>query len=371
MISRREFLKAACIFGGGIVSGSFLTSCDAEAKKKKRVKEAYFYTQRGDNVVQCHLCPFECVLKDREVGHCRVRQNRGGKLYTLVYGKPVAIHIDPIEKKPFYHFLPGRQAFSIATVGCNLRCLFCQNWEISQATPNSVPFYNAPPSVVVKKTIQNKVPIIAYTYTEPIVFSEYMIDTSKIARKRGLKCVMVSAGFIRKKPLKTICSTLDGIKIDLKAFSDEFYRKLVGGRLKPVLEALLEIKKRGVWLEIVNLVIPGKNDSPKEIKKLALWVKKYLGKDVPVHFTRFIPMYKLRNVPPTPVKILTRCREIAMSCGLHYVYVGNVLGHPGSNTYCPKCGKPVIKREGYWVDASGISNGKCVYCHFSIAGVWK
>jgi len=373
MLSRREFIEKTTTgaLGFALMGTAFYTGCKSNAEPGVNLKEAMFYDKLNNKAVQCKLCPRKCKLVDGQVGVCRARKNIGGKLYSLVYGKPVAVHVDPIEKKPFYHFLPGVRAYSLATVGCNLRCVFCQNWEISQASPGDVPEYKGLPETIVKKAKSGKIPVIACTYTEPIIFSEYMKDIAILGNKNKIRTVMISAGFINTGPLKEICKVLSGIKIDLKSISDRFYRDLTGGRLKPVLNTLMTIKKQGVWLEIVNLVIPGKNDSPKEIRKMCSWIKKNLGDDVPLHFTRFIPMYKLKNIPPTPEKTLEKARKIGIDEGLKYVYVGNIPGHPGNHTYCPKCGEILIKRLGYFVREVNFKNGKCKKCGTSIPGVWK
>lgn len=360
-----------CALGFAALGTTFCGGCSSTAESRVTPKEALFYRKLDNKAVQCLLCPWKCKLTDGATGECRVRKNIGGKLYSLVYGKPVAIHVDPIEKKPLYHFLPGVKAYSLATAGCNLHCVFCQNWEISQASPGDVPEFKGPPETIVKNARSRKIPVIACTYTEPVVFSEYTRDIAILGNKNNIKTVMISAGFINTNPLKELCKVLSGIKIDLKAFSDSFYRDMTGGRLKPVLNTLMTIKKQGVWLEIVNLVIPGKNDSPKEIKKMCVWIKRNLGDDTPIHFTRFIPMYKLKNVPPTPEKTLENARKIGINEGLKYVYVGNMPGHPGNNTYCPKCGKLLIKRMGYSMRKVNFKNGKCKKCGTRISGVWK
>jgi len=359
-----------CIAGVSL-AGTGLTGCSIKAEASAAPVEASYYKKLTDKSVMCLLCPNKCRLPAGAAGACRVRKNMAGKLYSLVYGRPVTIHDDPIEKKPFYHFLPGTRALSLATVGCNLRCSFCQNWEISQASPGDIPSYDGPPDKIVAKARSTGSPTIACTYTEPIVFFEYTRDIAKKASGKNIRTVMISAGFINEKPLRDLCRVLSGIKIDLKAFTDSFYKELTGGGLRPVLETLLTIKKAGVWLEIVNLVIPGKNDSPNEIRKMCAWIKKYLGSEVPVHFTRFIPLYKLKNIPPTPQKTLEKARRIGLNAGLKYVYVGNLPGHPGNHTYCPKCGKIVIKRLGYSVRKANLKDGKCRFCGARIAGVWK
>lgn len=296
--------------------------------------------------------------------------NVNGELKSLVYGRPVAIHTDPIEKKPFYHYLPGAAAFSLATVGCPLSCRFCQNWEISQAAPEDHPVPYTPPDAIVRMAQKNKAPVIAFTYNEPTVFTEYMVDIAREAKKRGIRSVLVTCGFMNEAPLAELCSCLDAIKVDLKGFSEDFYREVCGAELNPVLKTIKYIGKRKIHLEIVNLVVPTLNDSEEMLRKLADWLYREVGPDVPLHFTRFHPDYRLLNLPPTPVEVLERAREIAMERGLRYVYVGNVPDHPGNSTYCPKCGKMVISRTGFFVKKINLKNGKCAFCNSKIAGVW-
>ena len=333
--------------------------------------EAKYWREMEDKYVQCELCPNLCVIPNLGRGRCGVRINIEGKLYSLVYGKPVAVHIDPIEKKPLSHFLPGTAVFSIATAGCNLGCIFCQNWQISQVKPEDADHYNLSPEEIVTVIKKNKLPSIAYTYTEPTVFYEYMLATAKLAKKAGIKNVMHSCGYINPKPLKELLQYMDAANIDLKGFSEEYYQEMSFGRLEPVLTSLKTIKQEGVWLEITNLIIPGKNDDPKMIRDMCKWIKNELGTDVPLYFGAFHPNYKLKNVPPTPVKTLEMAHKIAKEEGLKYVYIGNVYGHFGEDTYCPKCGKTVIKREGYKIVENDLVDGKCKFCGEEIAGVWK
>ena len=296
--------------------------------------------------------------------------NKDGVLFSLVYGKPCAVHVDPIEKKPFYHFLPSTTAFSLATAGCVLSCKFCQNWQISQAGPEDTDTYDLPPDSVVRQAIFYKCRSISYTYTEPTVFYEYMYDTALIARKYTIKNTMHSCGYMKEKPLRTLSKYMDAANIDLKAFTEDFYGKICGGSLKPVLNSLVVLKEEGVWLEITNLVIPTLNDDMKNIKEMCRWILKNLGPDVPVHFSRFYPSYKLTNLPPTPLETLTEARKAAMDAGLKFVYIGNIR-HEGESTFCPKCRKMLIERVGYFVKLNNISNGKCRFCGTSIAGVWS
>ena len=292
----------------------------------------------GESILKCLLCAQGCIIKENERGKCRARINLNGELKSLVYGRPIAIHIDPIEKKPFYHFLPGKEAYSLATAGCPLSCQFCQNWELSQAKPEDFQVSFVSPERIVGDTQKHDAPIIAFTYNEPTVFTEYLTDIARLAKKKNLRSVLISCGFMNEEPLKEMCEVLDAIKIDLKGFSEEFYRKVSSAELKPVLRSIKQISKANTHLEIVNLVVPTLNDSEKMLNDLADWIIGEIGPDVPIHFTRFHPDYKLLNLPPTSISTLEHAREIAMSKGIHYAFVGNVPGHPGNCTYCPKCG---------------------------------
>jgi len=319
--------------------------------------------------VQCQLCPTECILAEYQVGDCRVRINKGGELYSLVYGKPCAVHIDPIEKKPFSHILPATTAFSIATVGCTLSCKFCQNWQISQAKPENERFYNLPPERVVAEALRSGCRSIAYTYTEPTVFYEYMYDTSVLALEKGLLNTYITCGYISQKPLKELAKVLHGANVDLKGFTEDYYKRICGGKLKPVLDSLVTLKEYGVWVEVTNLIVPTLNDNTKEITEMCKWLVKNLGPDTPIHFSRFHPDYKLKNLPKTPLNTLTRARDIAQDAGLRYVYVGNI-GHEGNNTYCYSCSELLIERQGYYVMQNHVVGGKCKFCGVNIAGVW-
>jgi pyruvate formate lyase activating enzyme len=274
--------------------------------------------------VQCQMCPNECVLENGQHSRCRARMNKDGRLYSLVYGKPCAVHVYPIEKNPFFHFLPGTTAFSIATAGCVLSCKFCQNWQISQAKPEDTDTYDLPPDKVVGQAISHKCKSVTYTYTEPTVFYEYMYDTAVIAGKQCLKNTMHSCGYIKEMPLRKLSKHMDAADIDLKAFTEDFYARICNGSLKPVLNSLVVLKEEGVWLEITNLVIPTLNDDLKNIREMCRWIVKNLGADVPIHFSRFFPNYKLTNLPPTPVETLTDARKTAMDAGLKFVYIGNI-----------------------------------------------
>ena len=413
MLSRRDLLKAAwhyvpCMAGfslfpalvqavpgwGGNAPGLAWAE-DYEAELARTAPRARFWTtpamagkscstchlpeekrtgatwRHRENFVKCLLCAQGCVIREGERGRCRARMNVKGELRSLVYGRPITIHIDPIEKKPFYHFLPGSDAFSLATAGCPLHCKFCQNWEISQIKPEDQPVAYVPPDKIVRGALERQSPVIAFTYNEPTVFTEYFLDIARLAKRDGRRSALISCGFMNEAPLTEMCHTLDAIKIDLKGFSPDFYRNVCGAELQPVLRSIKQVAKSRVHLEIVNLVVPTLNDSDAMMKGLCDWIAGELGPDVPVHFTRFHPDYQLLNLPPTPVKTLERVREFAIAQGIHYAYVGNVPDHPGNHTYCPRCGKVVIKRSSFFVVDVNLKNGRCIFCGEKIAGVWS
>ncbi len=332
---------------------------------------AMFFEKLQENKVKCVLCPRECEVADVERGYCGVRENQGGEYQTLVYGALCSANVDPIEKKPLFHYLPGTTAFSIATAGCNMECKFCQNWQISQFRPEQVDSRLVTPEKLVAACKRYRSPTIAYTYSEPVIFYEYMHDTAAAAREQGIGSVMISNGYINEKPLRELCHHLTGVKIDFKAFTEEFYRDQCSGHLKPVLAALEVLKDVGIWFELVVLIIPTLNDSPDEIKQMSGWVLEHLGPDVPMHFTRFHPTYRIKNLPRTPIGTLDRCRQIALVAGVHYVYAGNVPMHPGENTYCHNCKAELIRRVGFRVADNKIKNGKCPKCNTAIPGVWS
>jgi pyruvate formate lyase activating enzyme len=368
-MDRRAFLKTATL--------PCLAVCAAPGAEAKPAAndaqftiEARFYEKLPNKKTKCKLCPRECVIDDHERGYCGVRENRGGTYYSLVHSRVCATHVDPIEKKPFFHFAPGTMAFSIATAGCNVNCKMCQNWEISQSRPEQVENTYLPPKSVPALALRYNCPSIAYTYSEPVVFCEYVLDTAEAGRAAGVKSAVVSGGYIQEEPLKQLCRRVDAIKIDLKAFSEKFYKEVVNGELKHVLNTLVAIRKQGTWNEIVYLVIPTLNDSDQEFKSLARWVKTELGPDVPLHFSQFHPEYLLKNLPPTPVATLDRAKAICDAEGLHYVYIGNIPGHPAESTYCPKCRRVVVERAGFAVRAIHLNRGKCQFCQQVIPGVW-
>lgn len=334
-------------------------------------KKAMFYQKLEQNKVRCLLCPRRCIIPEGQRGFCRVRENRGGELYTLVFGKPCSVDIGPIEKAPLYHFIPGHKRLCLATVGCNLRCKHCHNWYISQAGPGEVREHNLTPEEVVREVKRQGVSSISFTYTEPTIFYEYMYEISKLAKKEGIKTSIVSNGYINPEPLKKLLTVLDAVKIDLKAFTEKFYRDICFAELEPVLKTLKVLKEERAFFEIVNLVIPTLNDNPEEIRKMCEWIKKNLGDDVPLHFTRFSPSYKITHLPPTPVETLENAIRIAQDVGLKYVYIGNVPGHKYNSTFCPRCKRVIIHRVHFSVLSNEIKDGKCRFCKYEIHGVWK
>jgi pyruvate formate lyase activating enzyme len=300
-----------------------------------------------------------------------VRENIDGRIRCTTYGQPCSLNIDPIEKKPLYHFLPGSPILSVATAGCNLHCKQCQNWEISQTGQFASRSSGTFPKDVARMARKRNCPSIAYTYTEPLVSYEYTYDCCKAATEAGIKNVLVTAAYINPDPLRKICPFVDAANVDLKSFSDDFYRDICKARLKPVLKALMVMKKSGVMLEITNLIIPTLNDSEEETKQLCNWVVDHLGIDTPLHFSRFFPQHQLKHLPPTPTKTILRAREIAQETGLQFVYVGNMQSDEGENTQCPGCGKLLIKRHGYAIHQNHLANGICPACQTPIHGIWK
>jgi pyruvate formate lyase activating enzyme len=314
-----------------------------------------------------------CLVEPGQSGECRVRVNMDGVLRTVVYGFPhySSIHIDPVEKKPLFHFLPGTGILSLATVGCNLHCLNCQNWEISQANPEESQAVYCPPERLVEEARKYRCPSIAYTYTDPIVYYEYTYDSAKLAREKGVRNVLVTAGYINPEPWKRLLQYVDAANIDLKGITDDFYRRICSGTLKPVQSALVIAKASGILLEVTNLVIPTLNDKPEQIRDLVRWIKANLGGDTPLHFSGFSPRYKMRHLPSTSLGILETAREIAFSEGLDYVYIGNVRSKTGGSTYCPACKNILIERIGYSILQNRLKDGKCPDCSERIYGVWK
>jgi len=334
------------------------------------MKEAMFYERESDSRVRCGLCRHRCLIGDGARGICAVRENRGGTLYSLVYGKLVAENVDPIEKKPLFHVLPGTKSFSIATVGCNFHCHHCQNYTISQVARNA-PVTGVPqsPEAVVEKALATGCRSIAYTYTEPTIFFEFAYDTARLARQAGLLNVFVTNGYITKEALTAVAPYLDAANIDLKGFTDAFYRDYVNARLSEVLESIIEYRKQGIWIELTTLIIPGLNDADEELKGIASFIVDNLGADTPWHVTQFYPTYKLTDRPRTPVETLRQARDIGKAAGLRYVYEGNVPGEGGENTWCPSCATLLIERYGYLIEKNRIQDGACPDCGTAIVGI--
>lgn len=334
-------------------------------------REAMLYSREETGKVVCALCAHRCRLGDGQFGICGVRQNINGVLYTHVFEEAIAAHIDPIEKKPLFHFLPGSKSFSIATIGCNFRCSFCQNWEISQARPSDgksgVRSSHLPVKEVVRQALLNDCQSISYTYTEPTIFFEYAYEVARLARESGLKNNFVTNGYMTAEALEEIKPYLDAANVDLKFFRDETYRKICQARLQPVLESIRKMRELGIWVEVTTLVIPGLNDSEEELKGIARFLVG-VDSDIPWHLSRFHPDYKYLKASSTPISTLRKAREIGQAEGLRYVYLGNVWGE-GEDTHCPQCGTAVIRREGLWMKTNFLQDGHCPKCGQVIAGI--
>lgn len=363
-------------------------------KKRGWVHEAKWYTTEG-KIVHCSLCPNRCTLEPGDRSHCRTRVNKDGVLYTLAYSNPCALHVDPVEKKPLFHFLPGSRSFSLAIAGCVLRCMNCQNWDISQKRPEETKVADGPemrlqardvvlgaavdvtrvtvtPEDVVELAQASSCKSISYTYSEPVAWYEYTLDTAKLARHAGVKNVFVTSGYIRSEPLRELAQVLDAAHVDLKGFDDNIYQKLNAGHLQPVLDSIRTLRECGVWVEIINLVVPTYTDHIPTIRKMCDWIAQSVGPDVPLHFSRFHPAHRLTHLPPTPIDVLIRARDEARAAGLRYVYIGNVRGvADAQTTYCPACKKAVIERDVYAISAFHLQDGKCAFCGAPIPGVWK
>jgi pyruvate formate lyase activating enzyme len=325
----------------------------------------------SDGVVQCSLCPKECRIGEGQAGDCRIRMNLDGRLRAVTYGLPVAVHVDPVEKKPFYHWYPGARILSLATAGCNLHCQGCQNWEISQANPEGVEAHPIAPDEAVAIAAREGVRLLAFTYTEPFAYYEYAYDTAVAARLAGMKTALVTAGYVNETPARAMFKVVDAATIDVKAFDEGFYRDVCGGGLRPVLRTLEVAREEGAWLEVSNLIVPGMSDDPGKIRLLARWIREHLGADTPLHFLRFTPRYRMENLPPTPVKTLEWAWKTALDEGLRFVYVGNVPGHASEATRCPSCGRVVVARTGYRdVRSEAGADGKCPACGAAVAGRW-
>ncbi|MFH1591357.1 MAG: AmmeMemoRadiSam system radical SAM enzyme [archaeon] len=324
-----------------------------------------------DKTVRCSLCPRRCMIRDGKEGFCRVRVNENGTLYSTVYGKAAAANVDPIEKKPLYHFLPGTKVFSFGTLGCTLRCKHCQNWEISQAGGTDRMSMDIPPKRIVQLAKRSGCPTVAATYNEPFVFFEYMRDTAKLVKEAGLRMVLVSNGYVEPAPLKDVLPLVDAINIDLKGFSQRFYGSVTASTFKPVLKTIETLAKSSVHLELTNLIILSLNDDPKGIKEMCEWIVSHCGHDVPMHFSAFFPHFELDHIQPTPSGVLLKAKQIAKAAGMHHVYLGNVRLPDSDRTFCPGCDEMLIDRDGYDVIENRIKDSKCPECGRKISGVFS
>ena len=373
-VTKREFLRQCAFCAGGLALGAykpnwFLPPSSDELGKWS--KEALFYRKTADGL-QCDKCPQGCLLQnDGDVGFCRNRVASNGKIYSIAYGNPCAVHVDPVEKKPFFHFLPATHAFSIAAAGCNFRCLNCQNWQISQVSPKESDNVDLMPEEVVKACLSSSSESIAYTYSEPTSFYEYAYDTAKLARSKKIRNLWKSNGYINEKPLRQLCKVLDAANIDLKIFDEEIYKKLSSGKLAPVLRTLKVLREEGVWLEITNLVIPTWTDNFDIIKRMCEWLCANGLSDAPLHFSRFTPLYKLSQLPSTPTATLEKAYDVASKSGIQYIYLGNVAGHWAENTRCSKCKKIIVERSAFTIIANHMVHGACKFCGEKIPGVWS
>lgn len=336
------------------------------------MKEALLYEKKQDKKVLCNLCSHHCLISDGKFGICNVRENRDGILCTHSYGNLISANVDPIEKKPIFHLLPGASSYSIAMAGCNFKCDFCQNWQISQKKEADklgiTPTYT-PPEKIVREAVRSKCKSISYTYTEPTIFFEYALDVAKLAKKEALYNVFVTNGFMTRECLDMLNGVLDAANVDLKGFSDEYYKKVCGARLKPVLESIDYMRKLNIWVEVTTLVVPTLNDSEEELEQIALFLAG-IGKEIPWHISRFYPQYKTEHLPPTPVETLKKAQAIGKRAGLRYVYLGNVTGE-GGDTICYNCNEPLIERAGYMVEKNIIRERRCPKCKTEIEGVWE
>ncbi|HEY3324405.1 MAG TPA: AmmeMemoRadiSam system radical SAM enzyme [Planctomycetota bacterium] len=369
-LSRRKFLCQCACGGTALAGATWLGGAHVQALGYDTKVEVKYYDKLPDKKIQCHVCPLNCTLTDTQTCFCRTRTNHAGTLYNHSYASPCVLNVDPIEKTPLLHFTPGAQTLAIGLAGCNLRCLYCQNWQIAQDQPVNTKNIRLTSADAVEQLKKQDLSTLALTYTEPVSYYEYALETATAVRSAGRKAVMASAAYIETKPMQELCANLNGMCLAMKGFTEEFYRKVCGSSLAPVLKAMEIAMKSKAWLELVTLVIPTYNDDPTDIRDQARWIVRNLGKDVPLHFERFVPEYKLRNLPQTPIPTLEKCREIAMAEGLRFVYISNVAPHPANHTYCPGCKTPVIRRVGFKLLENKLVAGKCPQCKTSIPGVW-
>ncbi len=379
-MNRRDAIKACALAAAGL-GGALLyklmpagkgANDEVEPYNDTGMKEARHYRSLAGGAVRCELCFRNCRIGEGSRGFCRNRVNADGRLYNVVYGKPSAVNVEPTEKEPMHHFLPGTNMLCIGTVSCNFRCRFCHNWHLSQRSLDQVGLHRSlSPEEMVQYGLRRRVPAVSFTYNEPTVFYEYMYDVAVGARSEGIKTIFHTNGALNARPLRELLRHMDGATVDLKAFTNEFYEEICEARLEPVLETLKIIKEEGVWLEVVNLVLPGYNDRPEETGRMCRWIVSEVGGDTPLHFSRFSPSYRMTDLSHTPVSTLERCREIAHDAGVRYVSIGNVPGHEANSSFCPRCGTRFITRRHFTVVDIKMENGSCATCGMQIPGVWR
>lgn len=373
-MNKREFLKNALFMGVAAVAFPAQTIGrtlkESSSKKRNMIKARYFETLEDQKSVRCLLCPNKCVLKNGQTGICRTRFAEENVLYTQAYGNPVAVHLDPVEKKPLYHFLPASKVLSFGTAGCNFRCLNCQNADISQVSPDDIQALDYNPEKLVRTARELNAEGIAFTYTEPTVFFEYMYDTAFLAQQAGIKTMMISNGYINQEPLKELLKVMDAFNIDLKAFDDDIYKELCGGKLDSILETLTTIRDSGKWLEITNLMVTGYTDKLDKFSEMASWLTEKGFGEIPLHISRFFPAYKLADSDPTSVTVIEKAYKAALAAGIKYVYTGNLTTGAHENTLCPDCGNTIVSRAGYTAKITGLADNKCSKCGRVIPGVW-
>ena len=373
--TRRNLLKAgACGLCALCLARSGISTVRAESDGGGlglvRPRPAAWFEPTDTGRLRCNLCPWQCELADGETGRCRVRRNHRGRGETLVHGNPVLVQEEPLERLPFFHVRPGSRTLAISTAGCNLHCKFCEVWDMALVDPHEVHAYDMPPEQAIEQARMARLQSLSYAFGEPVVFHEYMMELAEQARQAGMLNLLHTAAYIRPEPLAALMELIDAVNVDLKSFNPDFYHDVVGGELQPVLDALVDFRRKGLHIEITNILLPTMNDDRADIERMCRWIHDELGPDTPVHFSRFYPLYKLTNLPQTPVSILDRARETARECGLNYVYISNVTGHEGENTYCPNCNHRVISRLGFIVDRVDIEKGECTNCDHPIPGLW-
>lgn len=372
-VSRRDFLSG-CVLGGlglavtGASPADARRSASAARKPAPVYHEATFWESREGGRVRCLTCPNFCECGEGGITRCRTRVNRGGKLYTMTYGRPCVIYVDALEKNPLYHVAPGSSALATATAGCNLYCAYCQNWDIAQVGPDKTRNMDLSPDALVGEAVERKVRWLTFSYTEPVAYYEYALDAARIARQRGLKVAVVTAGYINPKPLEKLMEFSDAFSVTLKGYTQEFYQKVCGGNLEDVWQTLRLLARSGKWLEVVTLIVPGMNDEEQGLRELARSLAR-LNRDIPLHYLRFSPAYKLKHLTMTPLKTLEKASRLARQEGLRYVYLSNLPGHSDAHTVCPNCSTLLVERVGFKVLSNQVKNGRCPACGLLIPGV--